>query len=184
MKLFVKRYFRNISRGHCVSQIRLAGNVLVCFQCICRISTATSQIHKFAKSDLIGKMWKFLFANSKTFTVIEQNLQHLNLFYFLFYVGWVTLTYNYGNFEKEIPWYHFITLQTLAFICVETLNFNKLRTYFLQAKISLYCWLCRKQLAYINTLKSVPGTNQYWAMSVKKENNSLKNAASKPLEDY
>ena len=28
-------------------------------------------------------------------------------------------------------------------------------------------WLCRKLLAYRNTLESFPGTNQYWAMSVK-----------------
>ena len=30
---------------------------------------ATSWIHMFVNSDLIGKMWKILFANSKTFTV-------------------------------------------------------------------------------------------------------------------
>ena len=73
MKLFARWYFCDIARSLCrefiISQIRLAGNVLVCFQCIYRISTATSQIHLFANSDLIGKMQKFVFANSKMFTV-------------------------------------------------------------------------------------------------------------------
>ena len=54
-------------------------------------------------------------------------------------------------------------------------------------------WLWRKLLACINTLESVPGTNQYWAISVKflaQGHNSLsltgfeRIAASDPLEDY
>ena len=44
--------------------------------------------------------------------------------------------------------------------------------YHLQPILLVVCtkfilvWLCRKLLAYRNTLKSLPGTNQYCAMSV------------------
>ena len=45
-------------------------------------------------------------------------------------------------------------------------------------------WLCRKLLAYRNTLESVPGTNQYWAVSVKflaHGNNSLSLTVFEPM---
>ena len=49
----------------------------------------------------------------------------------------------------------------------------------------IYFSLCRKLLAYnIETLKSVPGTNQYWAMSVKflaQGNNGLPPTGFEPM---
>ena len=46
-------------------------------------------------------------------------------------------------------------------------------------------WLCRKLLGYRNTLKSIPGTNQYWAISVKfpaHGNNGLPLTGFEPMQ--
>ena len=61
--------------------------------------------------------------------------------------------------------------------------FNRVKSTLVYAKFILV-WLRRKLLAYINTLESVLGTNQYWAISVKflaQGNNSLSLIGFEPM---
>ena len=63
--------FREVALSRIYHLANKVGQKCPCFfQCSSQIYTAISWIHMFANSDFIGKTQKFLFANSKMFTVI------------------------------------------------------------------------------------------------------------------
>ena len=88
-------------------------------------------------------------------------------------------------FESQANIMHFFTVCIYSVIFVN-FNFNILssRSLILVYTEFILVWLWRKLLAYRNTLKSFPGTNQYLAVSVKflaQGNNGLSLTGFEPM---
>ena len=85
---------------------------------------------------------------------------------------------------KTTRFFYDIWLKNTTKITMETTRILMSRIYLLYTEF-ISAWLCRKLLAYRNTLKSLPpGTNQYWAMSVKflaQGNNGLSLTGFEPM---